>query len=83
MNMSTEVITTWVAVIGFFFTYLKDKNEAAHKMGKLEQKVEDLHKEIDKVDALRSELHGNALILARIEAQISEIATRLAKLDKD
>ena len=42
MEMSAEVMGTWAAIAGLVVGYMKEKNEAAKSLGKLEEKVDNL-----------------------------------------
>ena len=79
MNMSTEIVATWVGVISLGLVYLKDKSTASRDYGKLEQKVEFLESEIRKVDSLRQEVHNTNLSLARLEEKLDSILEKISR----
>jgi hypothetical protein len=92
MNFTPEIIGTWVAVLGFLFTYFKDKGQAQKELGKLEQKVENIQREVDKVDGLTGQINQANLHLARLESKIDTLVDicdtndrrrRLRNLDQD
>ena len=73
MKFTPEIIGTWIAVIGFIFQYFKDKGVAQKELGKLEQKVENIQREIDKIDGLTQQINQANLHLVRLEAKIDTL----------
>ena len=77
MNLTAEIITTWVAVLGLFLSYLKDKSTAQKELGHLEQKVAYLEREIDKVDNLTRQINETNIHLTRLESKIDTLVSVL------
>jgi hypothetical protein len=42
MEMTAEVMGTWIAMAGLVVGYMKEKNDAAKSLGRLEEKVNSL-----------------------------------------
>ena len=79
MNLTPEIIGTWVAVLGFLFAYFKDKGQAQKELGKLEQKVAHIEREVDKVDGLTTQINQANIHLTRLESKIDTLVTLLDK----
>jgi hypothetical protein len=73
MKLTPEIIGTWIAVVGFVFQYFKDKGAAQKELGKLEQKVENIQREVDKVDGLTQQINQANLHLVRLESKIDTL----------
>lgn len=76
-GLSYEVIGTWVAMAGVALSYVKDKIDASKQLGRLEEKVESLETQMNKVDALRQEIHQTNVHLARVEAKLDSLTQML------
>ena len=77
MEMSAEVMGTWAAIAGLVVGYMKEKNEAAKSLGKLEEKVSSLELNITRVDALRNEITLTNNQLIRVESKLDALVAML------
>lgn len=73
MEMTAEVMGTWIAMAGLVVGYMKEKNDAAKSLGKLEEKVNSLEQNITRVDALRNEITLTNNQLIRVEAKLDAL----------
>jgi hypothetical protein len=74
---SVEMIGTWVALGGFALSYLKEKNDNARALGKLEEKVQNLERGSVHVDNLRNELAGLTNQVIRLESKLDALVALL------
>lgn len=77
MNLTAEIIGTWVAAGGLILAYFKDKGQAQKDLGRLEQKVTFLEREIDKVDTLTRQINETNIHLTRLESKIDTLVSVL------
>lgn len=77
MEMSAEVMGTWVAIGGLVVGYMKEKNDAAKNLGRLEEKVNSLEQNIARVDALRNEIILTNNQLIRVESKLDALVAML------
>lgn len=83
MELSGEMMGTWVAIAGLIIGYMKEKNDASKSLGQLEEKVRGLEQNISRVDALRNEITLTNNQLIRVEAKLDALVAMLeAQKDK-
>jgi hypothetical protein len=73
MEMTAEVMGTWIAMAGLVVGYMKEKNDAAKSLGRLEEKVNSLEQNITRVDSLRNEITLTNNQLIRVEAKLDAL----------
>jgi TolA-binding protein len=74
MNMTAEIIATWVGLLGLGLSYLKDRSSNEREYGRLEQKVTTLEGDVHNLQGLKA-------TLAKAEQQVHTLESEVQGLN--
>ncbi len=73
MEQVTLTYATLLGLVGLFYTSLKEKQEQAKSLGKLEEKVASLEAKQQTLDELVEALQETKIAVARLETKIDAL----------
>lgn len=74
-SISITTLAGVVAIIGFLYTYIKDRYENGKAIGKLEERVANLERGNEILEQLTNTLTETRLAVARLEQKVDNIST--------
>lgn len=78
-NISLTSLATLVGILGFLYTYIKDRYDSGKAIGKLEQRVTSLEKTSDILEQLTATLTDTRLAVVRLEQKVDGITAWIEK----
>jgi uncharacterized coiled-coil protein SlyX len=74
-SITINALAGGAAIIGFLYTYIKDRYENGKIIGKLEERVANLERGNEILDQLTNTLTETRLAVARLEQKVDSIST--------
>jgi len=74
-SISITSLASAVAVLGFLYTYIKDRYDSGKALGSLEERVANLEKGNEILEQLTNTLTETRLAVARLEQKVDSIST--------
>jgi len=74
-SISLTALASVAGVIGFLYTYIKDRYDSGKALGKLEQRVSQLEQGSQVLEQLTQTLTDTRLAVARLEQKVDSIST--------
>ena len=74
-SISITNVAAFAAIIGFLYTYIKDRYENGKAIGKLEERVANLERGNEILEQLTNTLTETRLAVARLEQKVDSIST--------
>lgn len=78
-SIPLSTLATIVGILGFGYTYIKDRVETAKSLGRLEQRVENLEHTQRVLEDLTRTLTDARLAISRLETKVDTLSAAVAR----
>lgn len=78
-SIQVSTLVPLVAVIGFIYTYIKDRESTAKSLGRLEHRVESLEQANRILENLVNTLTETRIVVTRLEQKVDNISQHIER----